>query len=182
MIDRSEGDGDRFAAFIRDCEGDDLGAGRAEFASKVFVSGTDHDIGSFGGESISASPKAKTTSWRRSPAGRSSPGAGCTVAMRVVGMSVSPRRGSRTPTKSAPTAMIGPVTRWPARVRTMTGRPRSARSRRTPPRVASSVATFSSQRRRERARAASSTWPSATHRCRAASGSSDVRSTGRSGG
>ena len=50
MIDRSEGDGDRFAAFIRDCEGDDLGAGRAEFASKVFVSGTDHDIGSFGGE------------------------------------------------------------------------------------------------------------------------------------
>ena len=50
MIDRSEGDGDRFAAFICDCEGDDLGAGCAEFASKVFVSGTDHDIGSFGGE------------------------------------------------------------------------------------------------------------------------------------
>lgn len=50
MIDRSEGDGDRFAAFIGDREGDDLGAGRAEFASKVFVSGTDHDIGSFGGE------------------------------------------------------------------------------------------------------------------------------------
>ena len=50
MIDRSEGDGDRFAAFIGDREGDDLGAGRAEFASKVFVSGTDHVIGSFGGE------------------------------------------------------------------------------------------------------------------------------------
>ena len=50
MIDCGEGDGDRLAAFIGDREGDDLGAGRAEFASEGFVSGTDHDVGSFGGE------------------------------------------------------------------------------------------------------------------------------------
>ena len=47
MIDRGEGDGDRFAPFIGDHEGDDLGAGRAEFASEGFVSDADHDLGSF---------------------------------------------------------------------------------------------------------------------------------------
>ena len=50
MIDRGEGDGDRFAVFIGDHEGGDLDAGRAEFASEGFVSDTDHDLGSFGGE------------------------------------------------------------------------------------------------------------------------------------
>ena len=68
MIDRSEGDGDQFAAFIGDREGDDLGAGRAEFASKVSSPAPTMTSGRSAASSISASPKAKTTSWRRSPA------------------------------------------------------------------------------------------------------------------
>ncbi len=50
MVDRCEGDVDRFASFAGDRKGDDLVAGRSEFASVGFVAGTDYDLGSFGGE------------------------------------------------------------------------------------------------------------------------------------
>jgi hypothetical protein len=220
MIDRGEGDGDRFAAFIGDHEGDDLGAGRAEFAPEGFVSDADHDLGSFGGEFHQRIPEgqddvvtpiasgeivARCRLHRRNVGcrhervaetsvgngdevgadGDNRPGdavacegangdrppalgqieentakgglLGCGVLEpaasgagpsrfvdlaigdpplqrreRVVGISVSPRRASATAMKSAPTAIIGPVMRWPTR-------------------VASSIAAFSSQRRRERA-------------------------------
>jgi len=50
MVDRGEGDVGRFASFTGDRKGDDLAAGRSEFASEGFVSGTDGDVGLFGGE------------------------------------------------------------------------------------------------------------------------------------
>ena len=50
MIDRSEGDVDRFTPFAGDRKGDKLGADRAEFASVGFVSGTADHLGSFSGE------------------------------------------------------------------------------------------------------------------------------------
>lgn len=105
MVDRGEGDVARYALSTGDRKGDDLGACRSEFASEGFVSGTDDDVGSFGGEFHQRITEGQDDVVAAVASGQS-PGAGCTVAMRVVGISVSPRRGSR-----RPTAMIGPVTR-----------------------------------------------------------------------
>ena len=50
MIDRSEGDVNRFTPFTGDRRGDNRSADRAEFTSVGFVSGSDDDLGSFSGE------------------------------------------------------------------------------------------------------------------------------------
>jgi hypothetical protein len=82
MIDRSEGDVDRFRPFASDRKGDNLGTDRTEFASVGFVSGADDDPGSFSGEFQQRITEGQDDVVEPVASGQIAARAGCKVKMR----------------------------------------------------------------------------------------------------